>query len=32
MDVCVGAIFVYIHMGFLHVWVPWTYDPHKLWE
>lgn len=31
--VCRGYICVYTHgLGFLHVWVPWTYDPHKLWE
>lgn len=36
MDVCVGGLFVYITCGLgfspLHVLVPWTYDPHKLWE
>lgn len=31
--VCRGYICVYTRgLGFLHVWVPWTYDPHKLWE
>lgn len=34
-DVCVGVylcIHVWVGIFPLHVLVPWTYDPHKLWE